>query len=438
MSAGGALSLRRRLWLAGAGGVVAVAVVAGWLLGEAFRRSVEHGLDRRLEDDFATVAGLVEADGGGGWRLRREPADERYAGVFSGWYWQVGDGDARAASRSLWDAGIPMPSAAGAPWRFADGPRGQALRVHQRQLRMPGVSAPVTVAVAGDRADIAASVREFRLLATLAVGAATALLLLLAWQVRWGLRPLARMREVLASMRGDAGVRFGEAGWPAEVAPLAREIDVLLDEHARRVERARHAAQDLAHELKTPLAVLAAEGERPGPEIAAVVAEQVARMRAAVERRLATGFAGDARQRTDVAAEVGALVAMFAAMPRDAAVGFSHAVDDGAVFAGSREDFVEMLGNLVDNAAKWARTRVRVGVARDGGGLEVAVSDDGAGIPAGRIDDALRRGTRLDERTPGSGLGLAIVRQIAESYGGRLRLRNLDGGFRASLWLPAP
>ena len=440
MTARRILSLRGRLWLAGGIGVLAAAMLAGWLLGEAFRRSAEHAFDRRLEDDFATVAGLLEARGDGGWRMRREPADERYAGVFSGWYWQVGDGADRVASRSLWDGDIAVADAAdpAAQWLAATGPREQSLRVHRRALRLPGVNDPVPVAVAGDRAGIVASVREFRLLAVLSVAAsALLLLLLLAWQVGWGLRPLQRMRGVLETIRKGGDARFGTEDWPREVAPLAGQIDELLDEHARRVERARHAAQDLAHELKTPLAVLSAEGERPGPRIAAVVAEQTARMRESVERRLATGFAGDSRQRTDVARELEALIAMFGRMPGREPLRFSFDVVPGTVFAGSREDFVEMLGNLVDNASKWARSAVRVSASRDGHGLRIEVVDDGPGIPGDRIGDVLRRGVRLDERTPGNGLGLSIVDAIASSYGGRLRLANIDGGFTAELHLPA-
>ncbi|MCD9031599.1 HAMP domain-containing histidine kinase [Luteimonas sp. Y-2-2-4F] len=435
-----ALSLRWRLWLAGVAGVAGVALVAGGLLGALFERSGLRALDRRLDDDFATLAGLIEARPGGGWTMAREPADERYARVFSGWYWRVGEGADGVQSRSLWDGELAAgesPPAGPARWLDVPGPRGQQLRVRAQRLRLPGVAAAVPVLVAADRGDVIAETREFRRIAMLVFAAsAAALLALLAWQVEWGLRPLRRMRGILERVRNGDDVRFGQARWPAEAAPLAQQIDELLDEHARRVERARTAAQDLAHELKTPLSVLAAESERPGPAIATTVAEQVARMRVAVDRRLAGGFAVDARQRTPVAPVVEALCRLFAAAPH-ARAELVQEVEPGAVFAGAREDLEEMLGNLIDNATKWARGRVRIVAAREADRLRVQVIDDGPGIPEETLEAALRRGVRLDERVPGSGLGLAIADGIAAGYDGALSLRNLDGGgLCAQLTLP--
>ncbi len=440
MSGRHALSLRLRLWLAGAAGVAIATLIAGSLLGAMFERYGQRALDQRLDDDFATVAGLLEATPDGNWQLRREPADERYARVFSGWYWRIGEGAGARQSRSLWDADLALDvqvPPGPALWTQAVGPRDQQLRVRAQQLRLPGVAAPVPVLVAADRGDVIAGTREFRRLAMLAfAGAAAALLALLAWQVEWGLRPLRRMRGILARVRNGDDVRFGGDRWPAEAAPLAQQIDELLDEHGRRVERARHAAADLAHALKTPLAVLSAEAQRPGPEIASVVASQVQRMQAEVERRLVGGFASDGRQRTAVAPVAEALAALFA-HAGDGRVTLQVDVDPALVFAGAREDLEDMLGNLVDNAVKWASSRVRIHARRDGTRLWLLVDDDGPGMQAAAMDDAMQRGTRLDTRVAGHGLGLSIVGDIASGYDGRLQLGNLDPGLRAALDLPA-
>ncbi|MCD9028352.1 sensor histidine kinase [Luteimonas sp. BDR2-5] len=440
MSGRRALSLRVRLWLAGAAGVAIAALIAGSLLGTMFERYGQRALDQRLDDDFATLAGLLEAAPDGSWQLRRAPADERYARVFSGWYWRIGEGEGARQSRSLWDdeLGIDAQVAPGpALWTQATGPRGQQLRVRVQQLRLPGVAVPVPVLVAADRGDVIAGTREFRRLAMLAfAGAAATLLALLAWQVEWGLRPLRRMRGILARVRNGDDVRFGDDCWPAEAAPLAQQIDELLDEHGRRVERARHAAADLAHALKTPLAVLSAEAQQPGPEIAAIVAGQVRRMQAEVERRLVGGFATDARRRTPVAPVADALAALFA-RAGDGRVTVGVEVTPDLVFAGAREDLEEMLGNLVDNAVKWASARVRVHAWRTGGRLWIAVDDDGPGMRPDALAEAVQRGTRLDTRVAGHGLGLSIVDDIASGYDGRLQLANLDPGFRAALDLPA-
>lgn len=439
MTAARVLSLRWRLWLAGALGVAISAAIAGGLLGAMFARSGERALDRRLDDDFATLAGLIQARPDGGWQLRRAPADERWTRVFSGWYWRIGDGGEAIGSRSLWDSDLPaMPVARGPAVRFeAEGPRGQQLRVRAQQLRLPDVAASIPVYVAADRSDVIAETREFRRTAMLAfAGAAAVLLALLAWQVEWGLRPLRRMRGILQRVRDGDDVRFSVDRWPAEAAPLAEQIDELLDEHARRVARARHAAEDLAHALKTPLAVLSAEAQAPGDDIAGVVAAQVQRMRGEVERRLAGGFAFDARQRTPVAPVVEALRALFA---RGAGSPLAL-VDDVApdlVFAGAREDLEEMLGNLLDNAVKWARTRVHIHAWRAQARLWIAIDDDGPGMRPEAMAQAMRRGVRLDSRVPGHGLGLSIVDGIAAGYDGRLVLDNRPGGFRAALDLPA-
>ncbi|MET0329029.1 MAG: sensor histidine kinase [Luteimonas sp.] len=439
MKAPRALSLRWRLWLAGALGVAISALIAGGLLGALFERSGQRALDARLDDDFATLAGLLEARGDGGWQLRREPADERWARVFSGWYWRIGDGAEAQRSRSLWDDELDAGAIGSGPaaWVDVDGPRAQQLRVRMQQLRLPGVAQPIPVYVAADRGDVIAETREFRQIAMLAfAAAAAALLALLAWQVEWGLRPLRRMRGILQRVRNGDDVRFGAERWPAEAAPLAEQIDDLLDEHARRVARARHAAEDLAHALKTPLAVLSAEAQRPGEHIADVVSTQVQRMRGEVERRLAGGFAVDTRRRTPVAPVADALCRLFT-QTEGARVTLAWDIPAETVFAGAREDLEEMLGNLVDNAVKWSRAQVRIHAWRDGASVHIAVDDDGPGMQPDAIAQALQRGVRLDTRMPGHGLGLSIVDGVAAGYGGRLVLDNRPGGFRARLELPA-
>lgn len=438
MRARRAWSLRWRLWLAGAAGVAISAVIAGGLLGAMFERSGQRALDGRLDDDFATLAGLLEARPDGGWHLRRAPADERWARVFSGWYWRIGEGPDAVRSRSLWDVELDTPEVVGgaATWSIIDGPRGQQLRLRAQLLRLPGVAEPIPVHVAGDRGDVVAETRGFRQAAMLAfAGAAAALLALLAWQIEWGLRPLRRMRRILQRVRNGDDVRFGAERWPAEAAPLAEQIDDLLDEHARRVARARHAAEDLAHALKTPLAVLSAEAQRPGGDIASVVAAQVQRMRNEIERRLMGGFVADARQRTEVAPVAEALCALFAQAAGDR-VRLLCDIEPDLVFAGAQDDLEEMLGNLIDNAVKWAHARVRIHASGDAGRVRIAVDDDGPGMPPEAMAQALQRGVRFDSRVPGHGLGLSIVDGVAASYDGTLVLETLQAGFRAQLDLP--
>ena len=436
----GLRSLRLRLLLAGALGVVVAATLGAWLLGSAVDRVLSRDFDRRLDERLASLVGLLDRGPDGATRMRREPVDEGYAQVYSGIYWQVGSGDAALRSRSLWDAELAQPAAPGGALERveAPGPRGQRLRIAAQSVRLPGSDARVPVRVAIDLAPLQAEVDAFRWYAGAAIAAlALVLIALLLVQVGYGLRPLARLREALARVQRGEQDRLGLERLPAEIEPLGREIDGLLDEHERRVARARQTVQDLAHSLKTPLAVLAAEAERPGARIAAVVAEQAAKLQALVERRLAPALAHDARARTAVAPVVDALLALMrrAHAERRLALGFEGAA--GLAFAGSREDLEEMLGNLLDNACKWARARVDVLARMADGQLCLEVDDDGPGLDAGQAARALERGVRLDEHVPGSGLGLAIVLGIAQSYGGALVLaRGATGGLKAELRLP--
>ncbi|KFN51397.1 sensor histidine kinase [Arenimonas composti] len=436
-------SLRGRLLAAGIPGIVLAAAGAAWLLGAAFERSALDALDRRLADDLAYVAGALGRDGDGGVHLRRTPSDRRYAGVFSGHYWYVDDGSDDFRSRSLWDHPLalpPRPQGTG-DLRYGElaGPRGQTLRTAEQMLRLPGVGAPVRVWVGSDIGELRADVAWFRwqVAAAAALLAAT-LLIAAAWQVRYGLRPLQGLAEKLALLRRGHAASIDAAALPAEVRPLGEHLEELLRHHERMVQRARESAQDLAHALKTPLAVLASEAEQPGPALPAQVDEQVQRMRRVIERHLAAASPAPAHAETAVAPVLERLLAFMASAFRDRGLAMAADAATGLKFRGTADDLEEMLGNLLENACKWARARLSVRAGRDGDRLWIDVSDDGPGLPPEQRAAVLQRGVRLDERVAGSGLGLAIVLDIAASYGGSLELDDAPGGgLRARLRLPA-
>jgi signal transduction histidine kinase len=434
-------SLRLRLLLAGGLGVgVASLAVALWL-GQAFAEASERAFDRELADELQTLIVMGEVDEAGAFALQSEPEDQHYARLYSGHYWRVVAGDRQFQSRSLWDGqlDVPLPAAPGKPQvREVLGPRDVALRALVQAVAYPGLDEPVVFLVAADRAELSAEAADFRLLAGGAVAlVAVTLLALLALQVGFALRPLTRLADTAARVRRGESASFPTDGLPSEVAPLANHLNELLEHHDRSVQRARTAAQDLAHALKTPLTVLALEAQRPGPQLPAQVLAQVANMRASVDRHLGRGIAADPRGRTPVAPVVDALLALMQRVHGARGLRFERVAGDDAVFAGGREDLEEMLGNLLDNAGKWAEARVRVEVAAEAGRLRIAVRDDGPGLPAEARDQVTRRGVRLDEQTPGSGLGLAIVQDIAGGYGGRLRLADGAPGLVATLELPA-
>jgi signal transduction histidine kinase len=267
-------------------------------------------------------------------------------------------------------------------------------------------------------------------------------------QVKAGLAPLGQLRSRLLAVREGRSARV-EGSYPTEVQPLVDDLNALLGDRERSVARAQAKAGDLAHGLKTPLAVLAQEAERArtgsGGELAATVAQQVERMRRQVDYHLAhaRAAASGARlgTRCPVAESVEGLVRTLQRLHAERGLEIEAGVPGGLAVQVEREDLDEMLGNLLDNACKWARSRVRLAASADAAGKSqvlISVDDDGPGLDPALQHTVLQRGVRADEALPGSGLGLAIVRDLAELYGGAIALdRSPEGGVRAQLRLPS-
>lgn len=452
-------SLAFRL-VAGAAFWVVLGLAAGALLLSAlFEDYVERSFDARLalildglvaaSETMSPEAASPEAPNAGV-RLANDPADERFGRPLSGWYWQIATGGkALLRSRSLWDGELAMRSNSDraasdrAPRRDdIDGPDGKPIRILSRAITLPGSDALYFYAVAGDREEIARETASFNAALAWSLGGLGLVLVVAVFlQVRYGLGPLRRIPPALAAIRsGKARELAGD--FPAEVEPLAVEINALLDHNREVVERARTHAGNLAHALKTPLAVLTNEAEASRGPLAETVKRQAEAMRRHAEHHLARARAA---ARGGALGEATALLPVIADLKRTlAAIHAARAVtiaidcDAGAVFPGERQDIEEMLGNLMDNACKWARSAVRVRVVRELDRLVVTVEDDGQGLDATAREAALERGGRLDEAVPGSGLGLAIVRDLAALYEGDLALEDSAlGGLRARLTLPA-
>ncbi len=432
-------SLRRRLLLAGGIGLLLVSLLASALLGELFKRSARDRLDHELQQDLLTLVAQMETTPDGQLQLRQEPNDARFQRVFSGAYWQIANrqGEVLLQSRSLWDETLPA-AAAGDATRNLPGPLQQALRAREQEVRLPRATEAYRVTVATDRSALDADVAAFRQRTALALGVLVAVwLAVLASQVQFGLRPLRRLAHQLERVRRGQAQRIDTDGLGSEIVPLGEELNALLEHQQRMVARARTSAEDLAHALKTPLSVLAAEADGDGMDWRTTLREQGARMQASVDRYLAVGLAADHRQRTGVAPVAQALCGLMARVHGERGVVFgAEGIDEALQFAGARADLEEMLGNLLDNAGKWARQRVSISAASDEGQLRIDVRDDGPGLAAEALAQVTQRGVRLDEREGSSGLGLAIVGDIAASYGGRLVLENAELGLRATVWLP--
>jgi signal transduction histidine kinase len=264
--------------------------------------------------------------------------------------------------------------------------------------------------------------------------------------IRRGLSPVSMLRDRLGDIRAGRTNRL-DGDYPSEVAPLVDDLNGLLEDRERRVARAAARAGDLAHGLKTPLAILAQEiarAEAAGQhELAASIRQQVTRMRRQIESHLAQARAAaggvSATARTHVAEAVAGLVRTMERLHADRLPSIRSSVPPDCVVRVPLEDLEEIVGNLLDNACKWTRTRIIVSVQSESGRVTIAVDDDGAGLEPAMRQRVLQRGVRADEEAPGSGLGLAIVRDLAEAYGGTIALEQSTslGGVSARLTLPA-
>jgi signal transduction histidine kinase len=437
-------SLTARLVAGTAAWLLVGLAVGGVALSSAFRRAVEGAFEDRLDSLLLAVIGTLEAPPGGPMRVSAPIADPRFERAYSGWYWQVNDGDASLRSRSLWDVVLPVGAVAGpdAVGLLLVGPRGQPLRGRARALSYPSRPEPVVVAVLGPEAELTGEIRRFDRLLALSLGALGAgLAMALAVQVGYGLRPLRRLAAELAAVRGGHAARL-RGDYPREVQPLVQAMNDVLDHDAGLIERARTHVGNLAHALKTPLAVLRAETAKPTPDGAGRVAEQVGVMTRLVDHHLTRAAAAGSRRvlgaRTEVTPVLQALRDTLTRIHAARSVSIETAPAPGVAFAGERQDLEELLGNVMDNACKWARARVRVAVRAGHGRIELVVEDDGPGMTDDQAARSLARGARLDDDTPGSGLGLSIATELASLYGGALTLgRGALGGLRVELTLPA-
>ncbi|HEU0145653.1 MAG TPA: HAMP domain-containing sensor histidine kinase [Bradyrhizobium sp.] len=453
-------SLATRLFLSATAWLVVILAITGIVLSSVYRDATERAFDRRLNLYLRTLIAEVATPDDPPDRQFQSLGEPLFELPLSGWYWQITRTDADKpevrASRSLWDKKLPKLedngielSQAGIRIGYVDGPENQELRVVERPVDL-GSDGKFLVSVAGDASEIFDETRSFDYyLGGTFTALGIVLLLTTLFQVRYGLAPLKRISESIADIRSGRAERL-EGAFPVEIAPLARETNALIDANREIVERARTHVGNLAHAIKTPLSVIVNEASthRADP-FAAKIMEQADVMRDQVahhlERARIAARVTIVSTVTDVATAIEALRRTMEKIHRDRAIIIEATADPSAKFRGERQDLEEMAGNLVDNACKWASTRVSIDVtvepaAQAGAApsLRIVVDDDGRGLSAEERAQVSRRGQRLDESKPGSGLGLSIVNDLAALYGGSLTLSDAPiGGVRAELKLPA-
>ncbi|MCO6417220.1 sensor histidine kinase [Siccirubricoccus sp. KC 17139] len=440
-------SLTLRLALLSAAWVALGLGVAGWLILSLTSSQMLRSFDGRLVNLLDAVAGVAAVGPEGQLSVGtvRALSATNFAQPLSGYYWQLAAPGARSAtSRSLWDARLPpydLAAGNGPHVRDVPGPRGERLRLAERAVVPVDGSQPVLVQVAIARGELDRDIRRLRLLvggtfALLGAGLVLGTVALLVF----GLAPLRRARHTLAEVRAGRRERLAAGPAPAEIAPLLEEIDALVAQNRATVDRARAHVGNLAHALKTPIAVQRAALAPEAPDLPLAQAQNAAMERLVqhhLVRARAAALAGSATTEAVPMAVAGEIARVLRRLFAGKGIEIALAGDESVRVPVDHQDLAEMLGNLLENACKWARSRVSLSVARENGGVMLRIADDGPGLPEAAREAVLARGIRLDEMAPGSGLGLAIVRDLAELYRGRLALdRAPEGGLLVRFWLP--
>lgn len=444
-------SLRFRLLLAAVGFVFAALALAAGGLTFLFRDHVERWVDSELGGYLDQVIAGIDKDAEGTFTVTAPPGDPRFEQPLSGRYWQVAvlpDGPV-LRSRSLWDFAIDLPSDGEvddeAHHYRVPRPDGSELYLLQRRVvlsdRLEGATAQVAVAI--DAAEVSTAVYRFASVLAPFLLFIGFLLVLAAWiQVRVGLRPLATMQQKLGAIRAGKRGRLG-GGFPDEVQPLASEVDALLDARDQQVQRARLRAADLAHGLKTPLQVLLSDADqlkRKGEfEVATEIEEIVQALQRHADHQLSR--ARIASPNPNVAADVGEVAARVARVmqrtPEGRRLKWKLDLPSEIVARIDPDDLSEAIGNLTENAVRYAKSTVAIAARRHADMTSIVVCNDGPGIPAEQWDRMLTRGARLDTSVPGTGLGLAIVKDIVDVWSADLSFDTTERRFSVTMSIPA-
>ena len=442
----------RLIWLAAAWSLVVLAVTLSLLTFIFYASSLA-----RFDDGLKDIADGLYA----GSRVEQGQVDPpdltgaRANRVYSGQYWELSEvaggrlhalPDAR--SRSLWDSELSGPPDLGAltlgstVHYDAKGPQGEPLHVIALTRGLPGRQAPVVFMVGQDRTPMDRDVRNFALrTAALLVLAGALLIAAVILQVRVGLKPLFDLRrEVMEVRKGRAERVAGR--YPAELEPLALELNALVAHNQEVVERQRTHVGNLAHALKTPLSVMLAEAAGAPGALAELVTRQAETMRTQVDHHLrrarTAARAQGSRDRSQVAPALEELARTLERIFEDKRVMIDWTAEEDLAFQGERQDLLEIAGNVMENACKWCRRAVFASAEPLGEEkLLLVVEDDGPGLPPDRRGEVLKRGARLDESAPGSGLGLSIVDELVRAYAGKIELgESGHGGLKVSVELP--
>jgi signal transduction histidine kinase len=430
---------------------VVTLIIIATIISALYRQASERGFESLLSAHLFNLIGSIGVSDTGELIGSPDLGDLRFSEPDSGWYWSVEpvSGGVKGSQRSISMTGdIPSPPPSDVPFNLnyqrnytTEGIDGEEIEVFESEFELDEKGRVARFRVMGNRTELEAEIASFNWrLATYLSIFGVGMIAINAVAILIGLQPLGRVRRALSLVRQGTARRL-DGSFPTEIEPLANETNALIENNKRIVERSRTQVGNLAHSLKTPLAVLINEGRALGGAKGTLISEQAAAMREQVDHYLKRARVAAQRDsvvyRTPVTPLLERLVRVIEKLGR-MKISLAPPASE-IVFAGEREDLEEIVGNLLDNAMKWARGRITVAaqelpaVAGEAQRrFAVVIEDDGPGIPEDRAREALKRGKRLDETKPGSGLGLAIVAELVNEYGGRLSLeRSALGGLKA-------
>lgn len=442
-------SLRKRFLLTSLAVSAGVLMVAGAFLYLLFERDFRERVHTETHNQLMQLISGLEVDADGAIQTRAM-ADPRFRQPASGLYWQIDtkDGDV-LRSRSLWDGSL---STGEGDWQSIDepqpfpGPFGEPVLIHSRLIMLgePPNRKQLRVMIAVNESEVTTPTKNFAVnLALSLIVLALAMVVLSGSQLGMVMLPLNNLRSSVRDIRDGKATRVsGE--YPMEIEPVVGKLNGLLAQREAMVERARSRAGNFAHSLKTPLTVidtLLPELHASGQEVSASeIGRQTAQLKKHVNRELARArmAAGHGEPVRDIAAVLDEILATIRQLPRGRDIAFVTEVPRNQPVRMEREDLIELVANILDNARKWAKSKVEIRLEKVASDMTLSISDDGPGIPEAFRETIVERGRRLDEGTEGTGIGLAIVKDIADAYGLATSFTASElGGLRFSVSLPA-
>ena len=441
-------SLAVRLFFSATVWIILTLLSAGLLLSDLNKKNNLEAFDDRLNLLVETLIGGSKVDSSEGITVVTSIGDPRFFQPYSGWYWQINKGSKTLSrSRSMWDQVFTQDKRLiGGRTQFIDSVgknqeqviEQKNLYIVEREISFPGITEPVTFILSGDTFEYKENIKNFdNTLSAILIFLGVGLMIAVFLQVRYGLFPLNKIKDALFKIRNGDKKKL-EAKYPLEVQPLATEINDLLEHNEKIVERARTHVGNLAHVLKTPLAVITNEIDKDNK----LLGNQIILMKKHIDRYLKKAHlesvGKNVKSKIAFLEFINKMVVIFQKLYPHKKIELKKGIDEFFIY-GSLEDMEELIGNLIENACKWGREKVKIKFENYGKDeVKILIEDDGPGLDKVQKNKVFMRGFRVDEQTPGSGLGLNIVKDIVEIYKGKVWLEKSSslGGLKVNIILP--